>query len=101
MATSLTATLSQGGGSGKGKTAAAGALRISADRSSNTLVVKASAEDHKKIVLLLKEIDEAPATKYPIQMITLRNADPTRLAEMLTRVFTSQSRSSGGSHPTR
>ena len=98
VATSLTATLSQGGGTGKGKTATtAGALRISADRSSNTLVVKASAEDHKKIVLLLAEIDEAPATKYPIQMITIRNADPTRLAEMLMRVFTSQPRSSGGS----
>jgi len=98
VAASLTATLAQGGGTGKSKTAAAtGALRISADRSSNTLVVKASAEDHKKITLLLAEIDEAPATKYPIQMITLRNADPTRLAEMLMRVFTSQPRSSGGS----
>ncbi|MDP6542500.1 MAG: secretin N-terminal domain-containing protein [Phycisphaerae bacterium] len=96
VATSLTATLTTGGGTGKGKTTA-GALRISADRSSNTLVVKASVEDHKKIALLLKEIDEAPATKYPIQMITLRNADPTKLAEMLTRVFTSQARSSGGS----
>ncbi|MBL7220010.1 MAG: hypothetical protein ISS69_07845 [Phycisphaerae bacterium] len=98
VAASLTATLSQSGATGKGKTATTdAALRISADRSSNTLVVKASAEDHKKIVLLLAEIDEAPATKYPIQMITLRNADPTRLAEMLTRVFTSQARGSGGS----
>ncbi|MDP6637501.1 MAG: secretin N-terminal domain-containing protein [Phycisphaerae bacterium] len=100
VAASLTATLTQGtGSSGRGKTPASSsaALRISADRSSNTLVVRASVEDHKKIVLLLKEIDEAPATKYPIQMITVRNADPTKLAEMLMRVFSSQTSSSGGS----
>jgi type II secretion system protein D len=99
VATSLTATLSQGSsGTGRGKTTSTSTgLRISADRSSNTLVVKASTEDHKKIALLLLEIDEAPATKYPIQMITVRNADPTKLAEMLMRVFTAQSGSSGGS----
>ncbi|MBT3202301.1 MAG: hypothetical protein HN350_20570, partial [Phycisphaerales bacterium] len=101
VATSLTATLSQGSGGtrGRGKTPASpSSLRISADRTSNTLVVKASAEDHKQIVLLLKEIDESPAEKYPIQMITVRNADPTKLAEMLTRVFSGQAaqRSSRG-----
>ncbi len=99
VATSLTATLTQNrASSGRGKTPAApGSLRISADRSSNTLVVKASAEDHKQIALLLKDIDESPAAKYPIHMITVRNADPTKLAEMLTRVFAEQPRSTGRS----
>jgi len=99
VAASLTATLTQGrGSSGRSKTPTApGSLRISADRTSNTLVVKASAEDHKQIALLLEDIDESPAAKYPINMITVRNADPTKLAEMLTRVFSEQSQGSSRS----
>ena len=102
VATSLTATLTQSAGSGGGRgrggtTATPGALRISADRTSNTLVVKASTEDHKQIALLLKEIDEAPANNYPINMITVRNADPVELAEMLMRVFSAESQSGGRS----
>ncbi|HUU10639.1 MAG TPA: secretin N-terminal domain-containing protein, partial [Phycisphaerae bacterium] len=76
--------------------AATGQVRISADRSSNSLVVRAGAEDHERIVKLLKELDVAPSEKYAVRLIPLTNADPTQVAQVLNRVFVTSARAGGG-----
>lgn len=65
-------------------------LSISADPSSNALVVRASAEDHDRIATLLRELDNLPGDNLPVRLITLRNADPVRVAQVLTRAFGDQ-----------
>jgi type II secretion system protein D len=90
VASALLETLSAAGARaarGQMGAAAAGQLRISADRSSNCLVVRASKEAHEKIVALLKEMDTAPTDKYPVRTIALTSADVTELAQSLNSVF--------------
>ncbi|MCX5672598.1 MAG: hypothetical protein NTU94_14875 [Planctomycetota bacterium] len=91
VATALQSTVerSVGGGGGRGQTGGAGQIRISADRSSNTLVVRASAEDHEKIAKLILEMDTAPTDQFAVRLIPLSNADATTVAQVLTRVFAS------------
>jgi len=62
-------------------------LRIRADESSNSVVVRGTAADHEQIVKLIDEIDVAPADQYPVQLITLRHADAEKVAEVLIKVF--------------
>jgi type II secretion system protein D len=71
-------------GSGQGGTH----VRINADRSSNTLIVRASAEDHERVAKLLTEMDMAPTEQYAIRLIPLNTADATNVATVLTRLFT-------------
>ena len=77
-----------GGRRGGGPAAGPGGLRISADASSNSLVVRASEEDHERIAKLIEEMDVAPAAQYAVQTIPLKNADASTVAASLTRVFT-------------
>jgi len=87
------------GAAGRGAARAADAkLRISPDSSSNTLVVRASAEDHLKIAKLLTEIDVPATAKLPpVRVIPLNNADAANVAQALTRVMASSpSRSTRG-----
>lgn len=62
-------------------------IRITADPSSNSLVVRASEDDHKRIVNLLTQLDANPYDQSPVQIIQLQNADAAQLAQTLTRVF--------------
>ncbi|HUS90456.1 MAG TPA: secretin N-terminal domain-containing protein [Phycisphaerae bacterium] len=78
------------GGAG-GATAGAGQLRISSDRSSNSLVVRAAAEDHVRIAKLLTDMDSSPTAKYPVRVILLKNAEATRMAEMLRTLYEGES----------
>ncbi|MCX5682971.1 MAG: hypothetical protein NT049_04725, partial [Planctomycetota bacterium] len=78
-------------GGGKRTTQAATQVRISADRSSNTLVVRASAEDHERVTKLLTEMDMAPSEQYAVRLIPLNTADATNVATVLTRLFTGAS----------
>ena len=94
MATALQGTLDRtaaAGGMGRGGAAAAaaagGAVRITADRGSNSLVVRASATDHEKIAQLIKEMDVSPTEQFAVRLIPLNNADAVIMAQVLTRVF--------------
>ncbi len=80
-----------GGGGGAGAQ-----LSITADRSSNSLVVRASATDHEKIAKLIRELDVAPNEQFAIRLIPLNNADATNVAQVLTRVFTGAEARAGG-----
>jgi type II secretory pathway component GspD/PulD (secretin) len=84
-----------GGGGGRGQTGGAGQIRISADRSSNTLVVRASAEDHEKIAKLIQELDIVPTEQFAVRTIPLKNADPTAVAAVLSRVFSAAQDAAG------
>ena len=98
VATALQSTLERsvgGGGGGRGQAGGAGQIRISADRSSNTLVVRASAEDHEKIAKLILEMDTAPTDQFAVRLIPLSNADATTVAQVLTRVFASAQAAGG------
>jgi type II secretion system protein D len=96
MATALQSTVERGataGGGGRGGMAAAGAaaggaVRISADRGSNSLVVRASAQDHEKIAQLISEMDVSPTDQFAVRLIPLNNADATNVAQVLSRIFT-------------
>jgi len=87
LANALNVTSAAGRRRGGTSAAAAGQLRISADSSSNSLVVRASKEDHDKIAALIEEMDQAPADKYPVRAIALTNADATELAQVLNALF--------------
>jgi type II secretion system protein D len=82
-------TTGAAGGGGRGQGGGAGQVRISADRSSNTLVVRASADDHEKIAKLITEMDTAPTDQFAVRLIPLNNADATAVAQVLTRIFAS------------
>ncbi len=70
-----------------------GQLRISPDRGSNTLVVRATADEHQRIDALINEMDVSPAMELPVQTITLQNADASKVAEVLKSVFSSDTSS--------
>jgi type II secretory pathway component GspD/PulD (secretin) len=70
-----------------GREARAADLRISADDSSNSVVVRARPADHEHIATLIEQMDVAPATELPVQLIPLRSADPEAAARVLSRVF--------------
>ena len=75
------------------------ALRISADRSSNSLVVRAAPDEHERIAALVAEMDRPAAEAFPVQLIPLRNADPAGLAEMLRRTFADAPGERGADRP--
>ena len=81
--TAGTPTPGQRGGAG----ASPMSIRITADPSSNSLVIRASEDDHKRIVNLLAQLDANPYDQSPVQIIQLQNADAAVLAQTLTRVF--------------
>ncbi len=70
-----------------GQPAAAGQTRITADRSSNTIVVRACAADHEKIAKLIADMDAAVADQFPVRMIPVANGDATNIAQTLSRMF--------------
>jgi len=89
VAQALSATLISGSTGGRGRAAAgAGAMRVSADRSSNTVIVRASNEDHERIAGLVEQMDVAPtAALPPVRVIPLNNADPAAIVPVLRAVF--------------
>ena len=73
-----------------------GQVRINSDDSSNSLIVRASAEDHKRIESLLKDLDVAQTSQYAVRLIPLQNADPEEVENVLERVFDSGTRDRWG-----
>jgi type II secretory pathway component GspD/PulD (secretin) len=78
-------------GRGVGATALTGQIRISADRSSNSIIVRAGKEDHERIAKLIVDLDVAPTEQFAVRLIQLNTADATNVAAVLTRIFTGQS----------
>jgi len=74
-------------GRGRGRGADAGTIGISADRSSNSVIVRAPLGDHEGIAALIEEMDVPPGGEYPVRSIPLNNADPDSVAKMLNNVF--------------
>ncbi len=107
VADALTSTLTEGGSSRgrRGQANTGGGLRISADRSSNAIVVRASEEEHTEIESLLARLDLPPGGEGEVQLIPLTNADPEEVARTLSSVFgaasQSRSRRGRGSTPTQ
>ncbi len=62
-------------------------LRISADPSSNALIVRARTEDHEKIAALVEKLDVSRTADASVRMIPLSSADPVPLARVLTNLF--------------
>ena len=76
--------------------AASTALRITADTSSNSLVIRATKEQHEQIGKLIEEIDIAVASAQPVQLVSLKNADAISVAGVLNKVFANQQQNIGG-----
>jgi len=101
VASALQVTLDQAatgvarGGYGRtfGASAAGGQVRISADTSSNSLVVRASPDDHERIAQLIEELDVAPTEEYAVRLIPLKNADPEAVEDILDNAFEQRSSS--------
>ena len=108
VASALQATIQKGGTSASGgsspwsrwsrQSTTTGQVRINADRSSNSLIVRAGVEDHDQIAKLIEQLDVAPSDQYAVRLIPLANADPTAVAQVLNRVFGS---SQSGSRSSR
>ena len=83
---------------GRGRQAAAqggGTVRIMADRSSNTVVVRASEEDHARIGKLIAEMDAAPFEGRQVRVIPLNHAEATEVARSLRNLFAAQAAGRG------
>jgi type II secretory pathway component GspD/PulD (secretin) len=72
---------------GAGAAARAAAVRISHDPSSNSIVVRASREDHARVAEIIAQMDTPPVTAMPTFVIALNNADAEQAAQVLRGVF--------------
>ena len=99
VATALTASLNASAVPRAGAGAAGGTgqpVRVSADRASNSLIVRAPLSEHQRVAQLLAEIDVSPTSKFPVRMIPLTTADPIAVAGVLNRLFGGAAAASGG-----
>ena len=64
---------------------------MSADRTTNTLIVTGSAEDHQQIEPLVKELDVAPPTTRVLKPYTVKNADPQEVYRVADPIVPLQS----------
>jgi len=81
---------SPGGGRGRSRRSpqpAAGGLRVTADTSSNSVVVSATAEQHERIAQIVAETDTPPGGEGIVRPIILKRADAAAAAKQLTQVF--------------
>jgi len=62
-------------------------LRISADSSSNAIVIRATGAEHEKIASLIDQMDVAPNAETTVHTIQLTRGEPAAIAETLTRLF--------------
>jgi len=87
----MTGPAQRGRRGGRGRMSpAGGTIRINADPGSNTLVVRASKEDHSRITELIAQMD-LPATAMPrVYIIALKNGEATEVAEMVRSLYEQQ-----------
>ena len=84
-ARALSETLLQSVG-GRGRRASGGALRISPDTGSNSIVVRGSAAEHEEIAQLILDLDQAPASKAVFRTFKLVRTDAREIASALSRM---------------
>lgn len=99
VATALNEALSGEAGGRRGRRGrsqpSSGAIRISPEASSNTLVIRASKEDHETVAQLITEMDVSKTAAQPVRLIPLQSADPQELARTLNRLFQTSRRGQG------
>jgi len=72
-------------------TGAKSGITITVDERSNSILVSAAAGDMDKVVDLISKLDTAPVTDVTeIRIFTLRHADATQLASVLTEALTNK-----------
>ncbi len=77
----------------RGSTPAAGAaLRVTADTSSNSVVISATPDEHERIAAIITEMDTTPGGESLVRAIPLDHADAEATAQVLTRVFAPDAR---------
>ncbi|MFW5731765.1 MAG: secretin N-terminal domain-containing protein [Planctomycetota bacterium] len=96
IAASLEGASSGGGRRRRGGGDQEATLRISADSSSNAIVIRATGAEHEKIASLIEQMDVAPNAETTVHTIQLTKGEPAAIAETLTRLF-----AGGGSSPSR
>jgi len=75
---------------------------ISVDERSNTLLVTAAPADMPRVAELIKKLDTAPVTDVTeIRIFTLRHADASQLATILTDALTNKPKAMGTVSPNR
>ncbi|HZL34731.1 MAG TPA: secretin N-terminal domain-containing protein, partial [Tepidisphaeraceae bacterium] len=65
------------------------------DPRTNTVAVTAPEESMKTIERIVREVESAPTTSFEIESFTLKNADATAAAKLLTTVFQPDAPSGG------
>ncbi len=89
IAKALSETLAAPAGGGRRKSAAAS--RISADVSSNSIVVRASQQEHTRISELIDRMDNASGSVAPsVYVIALKNGDATEVADTVRGFYNQQ-----------
>ena len=84
------AAQSSAGRRGRGNAGSSGAaIEISADRSSNSIVIRADDQTQQRVAKLVSQLDAAPGSQLPLHLITLKNADASDIATLLGQVFNS------------
>ncbi len=89
IAKALSETITAPAGGGRRKSAAAS--RISADVSSNSIVVRASQQEHTRIAELIDRMDNASGSVAPsVYVIALKNGDATEVADTVRGFYNQQ-----------
>ncbi len=91
VAAALTETVKRAGKDARG---GPGEVRISADRSGNSVVVRAAAEDHERIGRLIQDMDTVP--EAVIRTYAVKNAQVQTVVEALKEVFASRTGRAAG-----
>jgi general secretion pathway protein D len=78
-AASSSSTASGSGGGGK--------VVAVAEEGSNSLILGASSERMDSLVRIIRQLDQPVADVTEVRLFTLRNADPTELADQLAQLF--------------
>ena len=91
LQTTLVETTGTGGATGPrgargGGSTSGGGMRISADRSSNSIIVRGTKDEQAKVAEIIARLDTVPA-EVLVRVIPLNRADPTDVATTLRNVF--------------
>ena len=97
-------TTSSGGrtrGRGRQSTPSVGALRVTADTASNSVVVSATDAEHERIGDIVRQMDTPPGGVLSVRPIVLAHGNAADIAKLLTRVFVTQSTGGRGGAPAK
>jgi general secretion pathway protein D len=96
MFAQMIASRTGGGGSSSGGPAASTRVTAVADEHSNSLIVSAAEDMMPTIEAVIASVDTDVQDLTELRVFTLKNADPTEMAQLLTDLFATQTDSSRG-----